>query len=154
MDMQEKKRSWRVLLFRRQALLYRGNVRRLKLMTRIWRSKLTFTKQKNNDIQWYKVDLQTYQNDHIDKVEIISLPKKCNKTGAKTDEKAGAKASAKVPWSTFHFFQSQKKLSKYCIKNLYLCRRLKGQRKLPEYSKYPEKKSNLMNQEMISAIFW
>ena len=85
------------------------------------------------------MDLQTYQNDHIDKVEIISLPKKCNKTGAKTDEKAGAKASAKVPWSTCHFFQSQKKLSKYCIKKLDLCRRLKGLGKLPEYSKYPEK---------------
>lgn len=37
------------------------------------------------------------------------------------------------------FLKAKKKLSKYCIKKLDLCRKLKGLGKLPEYSKCPEK---------------
>ena len=73
--------------------------------------------------------MQTYQNDHIDEVEIISLPKKCNKTDAKTDEIAGAKASAKVPWSTCHFFKSQKKAVKVLYQKVRFMQKTERSRK-------------------------
>ena len=40
--------------------------------------------------------LQGYQEDHMDKVEIINLYKRRNKTGAKADQKRGAKAIEKT----------------------------------------------------------
>ena len=54
--------------------------------------------------QRYEEDLQRYKEDHIDKVEIINLHKKYNKTDAKASEKAGVKTSAKTPNSGCHLF--------------------------------------------------
>ena len=52
--------------------------------------------------------LQRYQEDHIDKVEIISLHKSCNKTGTKastkTDAKMGPMVGTKFPRSGYHIF--------------------------------------------------
>ena len=74
----------------------------------------------------------------LTKWRLLAYPKSAIKQVLRQMKKQVAKASAKVPWSTCHFFQSLKKLSKYCIKKLDLCRRLKGLGKLPEYSKYAE----------------
>lgn len=40
----------------------------------------------------YEEALQRYQEDHMDKFEIISLHKRCDKAGVKAGVKAGAKA--------------------------------------------------------------
>ena len=40
----------------------------------------------------YEEALQRYQEDHMDKFEIISLHKRCDKAGAKAGVKVGAKA--------------------------------------------------------------
>ena len=64
--------------------------------------------------QRHEEALQRYQEDHMDKVEIINLHKRCNKTGAKAETKRGAKAKAgpkigakaasKAPRSRYHLF--------------------------------------------------
>ena len=62
--------------------------------------------------QRYQEALQRYQEDHTDKVEIINLHKRCNKTGAKAETKRGAKAGSKTgakavskaPRSRYHLF--------------------------------------------------
>ena len=66
--------------------------------------------------QQYEEALQRHREDHMDKVEIINLHKKCNKTGAKVQTKKGAKAvpkagsntgskaTSKAPRSGCHFF--------------------------------------------------
>ena len=61
--------------------------------------------------QRYEEALQKYQEDHMDKVEIINLHKRCNKTGAKTetkrrakvkaDSKTGREAASKAPRSEY-----------------------------------------------------
>ena len=67
---------------------------------------MTFARQRNNK----KEDLQRYQEDHINKVE-ISLHKKSNKTVTKAGMKAGVKTGAKAPKSGRHLFM-RKKLGK------------------------------------------
>ena len=62
--------------------------------------------------QRYEKTLQRYQEDPMDKVEIINLHKRCNKKAAKTgtkadrktDTKTGAKATSKAPKSGYHLF--------------------------------------------------
>ena len=58
--------------------------------------------------QRYEEALQRYQENRMEELEIISLHKRCNKTGAKTGAKAGAKAVAKTvakaPRSGYHLF--------------------------------------------------
>lgn len=44
-------------------------------------------------------NLQRYQEDHIDEVEIISLRKRCNKAGAKAGTKAEMKNGTEAPRS-------------------------------------------------------
>ena len=55
------------------------------------------------------MDLQTYQNDHIDEVEIISLPKKCNNTGAKTDQKQVQRQVQRFLGAHVTFFKAKKR---------------------------------------------
>ena len=54
--------------------------------------------------QEYKEDLQRYQEDHMDEVEIINLHKRCNVTETKRGAKAKAKTEAKAPRSEYHLF--------------------------------------------------
>ena len=62
--------------------------------------------------QQYEEPLQRYQEDHTDEMEIISLHKRCYKTGTKTAAKAAAtkvaktaaKTNAKTPRSGYHLF--------------------------------------------------
>ena len=73
--MWEKKKSWRLPLFPSQALSYWRNARRLKLMTRIWRSTLTLQGRKTTIWkQFGEIPRRSF-----DKVEIISLNKKLKK---------------------------------------------------------------------------
>ena len=65
---------------------------------------MTFARQRNNK----KEDLQRYQEDHINKVEFISLYKKSNKTVTKAGTKAGVKTGAKAPKSGRHLFMRKK----------------------------------------------
>ena len=75
------------------------------------------------------MDLQTYQNDHIDEVEIISLPKKCNKTGAKTDEKAGGKGKCKGPLEHMSLFSKPKKAVKVLYQKVRFMQKTERSRK-------------------------
>ena len=64
--------------------------------------------------QRYEEALQRYQEDHMDKVEIINLHNRCNKTSANTETKrcakvkagsiTGAEAASKAPRSEYHLF--------------------------------------------------
>ena len=65
--------------------------------------------------QRYEEALQRYQEDHMDKVEIVNLHKRCSKIGAKAKtkrgaqagSKIGAKAGSKAPRSGYHLFSRE-----------------------------------------------
>ena len=48
------------------------------------------------DKQRHEENLQKYQEDHVDEVEIINQNKMCNKTETKKDAKANAKTDSKT----------------------------------------------------------
>ena len=50
--------------------------------------------------QQYEEALHRYQEDHMEKVEIIYLHKRCNKTDEKAETKIGAKAVVKASLKT------------------------------------------------------
>ena len=116
-DMQETKRQLQGVTVSKASAIISKDCKKVKVSDKkIKKYRDLYEAEK----QQYEEAQQRYQQDHLDKVEIISLHKRCNKTATKaatkaatktsttTGAKAGPKTCLKVPRSREHLFLREK----------------------------------------------